>query len=495
MAPVTLELPDPRLAPNYRDYLTNQAEFSVVDVADSWVLLEPREGAGSSRQYFTVAKLADANTEIAAATWAPLRDCPPWEDRDVNRRQRLMAEAQRLAALGRPEATIRALEAGILAANVDVPELLEQQLPDIFRVFPNASLWLVCVDQILLARLIFLHSRIALELTPDKPLIPEAMGVHAMDGHSVSSSVMFHDLVNPLVLAFSPGAIGYSFAHSPHAIVLLYGDSVELREEMPRSLASLYEPGVLGDVHDNPWSDAAFWQDVPPEDSEALFLWWVESLNVIYSHIADPTRFEIDGKHQPEAQLAWFLTFERMIADATLILASPQAPQMTRLETAFDCLDKAEALLGYGVDASGKGFKRLLRRSETQARLERAWNALPQSLRNRFNRHTETLYDRMYAHVYDHALSFRQTTNQRVLVQNRRTGELVAQHMNDYAPELIRATRNSAHGFLDQLTGDQRHLVATHTGDVPPEIADLAPLILFGLVADGRRLIDGTWFD
>lgn len=71
---------------------------------------------------------------------------------------------------------------------------------------------------------------------------------------------------------------------------------------------------------------------------------------------------------------------------------------------------------------------------------------------------------------------------------------LVAQGMNDYAPALLRAARNSAHGFLDQLSGPDRHLVATHTGNFPPELADLAALVMLAVFGDPERLTHGTWF-
>ena len=320
------------------------------------------------------------------------------------------------------------------------------------------------------------------------------MGIHALDGHSITSGVMFERPIDPVLLTFTPGAIGHSFAWSPHAIVSLFGQSVELREEQPRSLVSLYEPDVMADIFANPWADDAFWYDVPPDEVEELFVWWVERLNVVYSHAADPTRFEDQGRHVPQEQLAWLLTVERLLADGTLIFSSPQAPEMSRVAAAFDLLDKAEALLGYGRDETGKGFQRLLRRSESEDRINRSWDAFSDPLRQRFRDHTKTLYDRVYQHVFEHALPFRQAPGTKVKAFNEGAGMLIAQGMNDYAPVLLRAARNSAHGFLDQLTGPDRNLVATHTGTFPPELADLAALVMFALVGDAERFVDGTWF-
>jgi hypothetical protein len=90
-----------------------------------------------------------------------------------------------------------------------------------------------------------------------------------------------------VLLAFSPGAVGYAFDRQPHALVLLFGNDGELREEPPRSLSSLYEPTVFEPFGEEPWDDLAFREDVGSGDIELLFQWWVSRLNVFYSHAAD----------------------------------------------------------------------------------------------------------------------------------------------------------------------------------------------------------------
>ena len=66
-------------------------------------------------------------------------------------------------------------------------------------------------------------------------------------------------------------------------------------------------------------------------------------------------------------------------------------------------------------------------------------------------------------------------------------------------PQLIRAVRNSAHGFIEVMTSDtaamrrDRELLATHDGKLPPHVPDLAALIGFALVADFERVADQSW--
>src|SRR5438874_2217707 len=104
MPPVTLQLPEPGQAPNYRTSLETNCHFDVRDLAgDRWVSVEPGEGSGQVYRYFEAHRLCDARTRITDATWQPLRDHPAWEDPDAERRQRLLEAAQELAAEGTPE--------------------------------------------------------------------------------------------------------------------------------------------------------------------------------------------------------------------------------------------------------------------------------------------------------------------------------------------------------------------------------------------------------
>jgi hypothetical protein len=100
---------------------------------------------------------------------------------------------------------------------------------------------------------------------------------------------------------------------------------------------------------------------------EPLIPWWVDRLNVLYSHAADPTQFASDlGHHDVAAEAAWLLTLERMLVDALVMAGNPSAGDLIRAQLAFDVLDKTEGLLGY--DESGPGFKDWLSRSKTLPR-------------------------------------------------------------------------------------------------------------------------------
>jgi hypothetical protein len=491
-----LRLPDPALAPVLRQSLEQAADFTVVDLDDNVVDVVPAEGAGVTRNFLRAHRLCDSTTRITPQVWAPLAEHSGYEG-NLASRQRLLQEAERLAQIDSGPAMLQAIEAAVGGlANDELPGWLEQQLPRLFQLFPEGSLWLVSVDPVLLTRLMILGATFVLDLTPDFPLDPNNVrGFDALDEHSLTRGVAYGKALDPALLAFSPGAIGYAFDRQPHALVLLFGFDAELRELPPRSLSSLYEPDVFEDFRGEPLDDPDFRANLGAGDIESFFQWWVSRLNVFYSHAADPTRFvDENDNNQPAAQRAWFLTVERMLADATLVLAAPQLAALARIAAAFDFLDKAETLLGYGREGSGSGFERLLRRSEMTRRLEEAWNvSLPLRLRQRFQGHVETLFASVHDEIHAHAVDFRRTPAG-VKVGREKDNRLITRPLETYVPEVVRATRNSSHGLLEALTGRDRFLLATTDGHMPRQLADLIAFFIFGFAADANAVCERTWF-
>lgn len=218
-------------------------------------------------------------------------------------------------------------------------------------------------------------------------------------------------------------------------------------------------------------------------------------MNRLYSHATDPTRFtDGDGYHDAPAQMAWMITLERLLGDALSLLAEPQASDLQRVQIAFDLLDKAESLLGYERQDSGKGFEALLRRRQTVRRLHEAFSSLPGDLGARLGGEVERLFDRLYEQVYANTAGFRQRPKGGATIAKKTPDNLNAIDAETLVATLMRAVRNSSHGLLDILhTHDERFLLAANTGGVPAELPALAPLIALGIVSDADGLIDGSW--
>jgi len=493
-------LPDATIAPGYRDALPHLCRFSVDDLGGGLVTVAPAEGAGTVTDYFRLLKICDASSDFDdPCVWAPVREHPPrrrhdiadpaaYRDRMIKRgieiRERNPSDASEVAAFAL--AALGAAEAG------DLPDLLAANLPGLLERFPRGSLWLVTIEDVLLARLAFGRAQLAAELTPDLPLGPEMELLRGYSGLTLTHGVNFAAVMDVPLVAFSPAVLGLLVPAMPHVLVFCFGDALELRRPYPTSFASLYRPTVLNDPEG--LDRSPFTANSTAADGTDLLRWWVDRLNVIYSHAADPTRFTTDaGFYDAPAQTAWMITVERLIADALSLLAEPQATDLDRVQLAFDVLDKAEGLLGYDRVESGRGFGALLRPTQSTRRAREAFSSLPGNLGARLGDEVARLFEGLRKEIRSNTQQHRLTANG-VKIARRDAGTLQSISDDDLISSLCRAVRNSSHGLLDVLRGHpDRFLLAANSGDMPAELAALAPLLALALLADAESLVDGTW--
>jgi hypothetical protein len=74
---VLLPLPDGH-EKQFRDSLRRLAQFTVRDLPDNWVEVEPAEGSGVVAPYFNPFRLGDSGTDFSQrSVWQPVFDHPP----------------------------------------------------------------------------------------------------------------------------------------------------------------------------------------------------------------------------------------------------------------------------------------------------------------------------------------------------------------------------------------------------------------------------------
>jgi hypothetical protein len=494
-----INLPDPQKAPAYLESLAVRSRFKVDDFGSGTVGICPVEGPGALSTYFKAAKLCDAATDLGEGrTWEPLQRDPPRRREDVDGetyREEMLSRGKEITEAN-PGAAAEwvafALAAFGAAEAGDLPELLRTNLPVLFDQFPDGELWYVTTSDVLLARLAFARAELAFTLTPDMPIGPDMEALRAFSDLSVLQGIDVAAALKIALVALSPAALGMLIPALPHAFVFCFGTGVDLTRPYPIFLASLYRPSVLDSPEGLARSELI--ADLSNDDGPEVLAWWVERLNRIYSHAADPTRFTTgQGFHDATAQTAWMITFERMLGDANSLLSEPQATGLDRVQIAFDLLDKAESLLGFGKKESGKGFAALLRRGQCLPRLREAFGTLPAGLGGRLGDESERLFDGLYEAVRENTTAYR-LTEKGAKVARKDAATIEAIDNDRLVSSLCRAVRNSSHGLLDILRDSpDRYLLATNTGGIPPELPALAPLIAFGLVADAEGLVDGSW--
>jgi hypothetical protein len=496
-----VRLPPVDIAPAYRDSLATLSRFVVTDLGAGLVTVTPAAGAGAVEEHFIVHEICDRTTDLAdPATWAPLRENPPrvraMADAEAYR-DRMLERAQEFISMGsdRPEAqfTAFAMMAFGAAEVGEIDLLLQARLPGLFESFPDGRLLYVTVSDRLLARLAFARTQAALELVPDIQPGEEMDQLRAFSELTLTQGIDSTAITQFPLLAFSPGALGVVIPALPHSLIFCFGSALDLRRAYPQSFSSLFRPRVLNDPAG--LDRQSLFEGERPDDGPQLVGWWAHTLNQLYSHVTDPTRWtDADGYYDGARQTAWLVTLERLLGDALTLMAEPQATELDRVQMAFDLLDKAEALMGYGRDQSGRGFAWLLRRSEALPRIKRALlSSLPEDLGERLGAEAARLYDALYEQVRENTLNHRVTPNGARIA--RGAPENLQSIDNDtLVSNLCRAVRNSSHGLLNVLRShDDRFLLAANTGGIPAELPALAPLMAMALVADAPALNNGTW--
>jgi hypothetical protein len=501
---VRLPLP-PGHEADFRSSLMNLAKFVVHDLPDDWVEVEPDEGGGAVAPYFTPYRLGDAATDFSrSAVWQPVADHPPWSEKP---QIPLAPDAQQLLTELQSGQDILSISQrlGFAAAEADaasMPGVFQPELPRLFELYPDGSLWYVAVDRRLVTRLAVMRIRLQLTLTPDVDYGPANTDrVRYFGMHTTTSGANFGNSLDHVMLAIPPVALGFDIGVLPHAFAFLFGKFEDLRRHGPSGLGARFfpaisvPPGIPGIKFPV--------RDLPTVQLELLLSWWTTRLNIVYSYAADPTNFgDDDDVHDVAAQAGWFFTMERMMADASVLLAAVDAPAVLRMQAAFDLLDKADSLLTRrGRTADGTNFKRLLRREEALTRLERAFDRLPVQPRPRFKQWARESYDRFYVDIKQTTMASRRRDSG-VLVALNDPARPVLRSWDEYVSALMRAARNSSHGLKDMLRPpaadstkpDPRLLLATNSGDVPYSFFEVVAIAFLGLMADAERLCDGTWW-
>jgi hypothetical protein len=365
--------------------------------------------------------------------------------------QRLLALAESKGpAPKRLADAVEGLQAAFSALHIDeLVEHLESELPKLFQLFPNGSLWLVATEPLLLSRLIVTHGISSLYLASDMPMgQSDFAGFSSLDEHGLTRGVSFAPLMTPLLLSLPNAALGYAFDLQPQALVLLFGEPESLvHDPVPLPFSALYDPGNFAPVDPANWIDHSIYARLGGHDAEELLQWWVGQLNVFYTYMIDPRNFQIEeiGLAEPRDQRAYMLTFERMLADAISAVGGIHKSTFDRLNAAFDFLDKAEALLGYGRRSSGRGFKTLVTRGVVLRQLERHFrSSMPDNLRKPLFRYATDLFNQVCHEVRDGVVEFRRQENA-ILVGAGGGGDPHHKPHDDYTALLIRAVRDSAH--------------------------------------------------
>jgi hypothetical protein len=213
-----------------------------------------------------------------------------------------------------------------------------------------------------------------------------------------------------------------------------------------------------------------------PAHVEELLVWWCERLNAIHDVLLDPARYARgDSTYDPTAHYGDLISFDRLVAAVNTILVGSRREEFSRRLMLFQALDILEGFR-QGTYAT------LLDRDVLASHIEKLRARIPKNLQllllPRCERALEALkaVDRgwLKERVGPQGLTVMTSVDQSEFRPLKRA-----------AADYVRLVRNAGHALRKSLEApENRSLLVSHTGDLPPELSDLAFLHFLRLLVE-----------
>jgi hypothetical protein len=396
------------------------------------------------------------------------------------------AELRRLLSLESREGFWAAFQLDMQTA----PDLeLASRLQDWYRSMtaelPDSSLWVVDFDRWFSSRQSVVRSLFAASEAPEvlnRPSeqfagFPAARGLMTGSGWGIVPAL---DL--PLIVA-APWVFGITTTRiGAGTIVVLFGRPEAGRQgAVAGELLQLYRPYLLS----SPIRNVMPQPRVTAVEIECLLRWWVGRLNELFGVVLDPAIYQDDeGTYNVQNHLGALLSMDRLLACVLEILIHSRRDEFIRKLLLFEVLDLLE---GFGVG----GYDQLCNPTFVQTEVDRLAAELPAEVANlilpRCRRASDALRDLQDGFYLNER---RRPGSMKV---PDKSGKLQIRPMATAVSQYLRVVRNAGHGF-GEMVRERPHqvsLLATHTGELPPELSDLAFVHLLRVLADPVRLVPG----
>lgn len=368
-------------------------------------------------------------------------------------------------------AGFRALVVGTEKAR-DLPAVLAGATAGLREaVFPHAAMYLVESTERLGRR--YGVARAMLNVG-DRPPEPTA------NGDTFTSSLKLMEDINvglgaylePLVTSLSPHVWATTAPRLGGVLVFTFGKAVEPRPLLDLDLLALSERSAQIE----PLKDV---RDIPHTAFKAALRWWVDRLDLVFSHLTQPANYVVDGQYHPPSAVERLLTFEQLCRSVQVIGSSRDGH--ARRLALFHTLD---SLAGLNRTLTRDRATTLSKMEAVLADLE---TMLPDDVQL-------VLLPRARAAVQ----ALRNVQDGFFMPSRLRDGGVMLPDKNDVdvlvplataAREWLTALRNSQHGMDKTPTARTRALLAAHTGALDPRITDLAWLALLEVLAHPEFLV------
>jgi hypothetical protein len=362
-------------------------------------------------------------------------------------------------------AGFRALFIGTEKAE-DLPMLVSEALSALTRgdsVLKEASTHLVWTEKTLGRR--YGVVRALLNAGADRPMNAEHL--------SESSRELVQDVViglssylEPLVTSLSPYVWGATATRAGGVVIISFGKAFSGRRELNSDLLSL--SARISRTPALPIPD-----DMSPKMFRDAITWWVNRLDLLFSHLTEPANNNVAGEFHPAAALERLMTFEQ-ICRSVQSIATTEDPHLRRLAL-FHVLDSMAGL--------NSGLKRevVTKFGSAEALLAKLRHSVPREIQPVLLPRAEAAVEAL-RQVQDGFFD-KSRIKDGQLQRTDSSGAETYVPLATAASEWLRVLRNSQHGYEQTPTPQDRSLLAAHDGTVPARLPDLAWLVLLNFLA------------
>lgn len=454
-----------------------QWQLKQIDDARWSISLQERAATAPPAELLSLDRVVDAYRGDDAATARRLsrlpRSDPQW-NADV--RQLAFNEIARLDQLypGDPATWLYGASLAIQAApDAQLQEALVTVIRE--RIVPNhcprAAAHTVVVDRALSFR--YALTRVLLQVEDDPDLLqrpPEDFaGFNSARGLFSDTTLGLDAYLAPLLSSLAPHLWGFPATRIGVVVVVTLGRAISGRRGPASDPLDLLLPrGRGGTGPDFP--------EVTAEQSGMALSWWISQLQSVFTEATDPTNYtDHAGEYQHRAAFERLLSLEQAFRHVQALSAHERDPH-TRRVMLFQALDTLEGL-------KLLDFREMCSLSRAEDVLRTLSAVIPEKaqavLLPRAERGVAALRELQGGFFLP----------SRVTAQGVRVS---TKHGSDEFLSLEKATaawlriiRNAQHGFggREQMPGRDDVLLASHDGDIPEHLADLAWLYLLRVIA------------
>lgn len=276
----------------------------------------------------------------------------------------------------------------------------------------------------------------------------------------------------PLLTSLSPFLWGVTAPRAGGVVVISFGAALLGRELVSSELmeSAVRGGGFLGDAPDV--------DGLHPSAFGQALRWWVARLDLVFSHLTDPTNYEVDEFYNPPSAMERMLAFAQLCRSVHTIGTSNDSH--ARLLALFHSLD---SLAG---TTTWLNFDKLTTERTVEKIVADLRTAIPEALHPILLPRVDSALAALRA--VQRGFFMRSRLTDAGLVRPDSSGVDTEVPLATAAKEWIRLLRNSQHAYDKTPTVQDRALLASHDGVVPPRLPELAWIALLAILVHPERL-------